>query len=113
MQAQIQTPLSRAGSWSESGQVRQHCICTAEDTAHDITGITHPECPTVRYACYTNLAAGPLVAGSRLVAFSCWCVGASISEERFLPPLNIICRANAMAEAAHPQEFLSSLGNCG
>ena len=60
--------------------------------------------------CYTNLAAGPLAAGSRPAAFICWCVGASISEERTLPPPNILCRANAMAEAAQPQGFLSPSG---
>ena len=67
----------------------------------------------MRHVRYTNLAAGPLAAGGRPAAFICWCVGASISELRFLPPPDIVCRANAMAEAVHPQGSLSSSGNFG
>ena len=59
---------------------------------------------------YTNLAAGPLVAGGRPAAFSCLCVGASISKERCLPLPDILCRENARAEAVHAQGSLSPLG---
>ncbi len=76
------------------------------DTVHNIVG--NATVTSLRHMCYTNLAAGPLVAGSRPAAFNCWCVGASISEDRTLPPPNILCRANAMAEAAQPQGSLST-----